>query len=785
MHDMFTGAVSHVSETRAQRVHQVRLLLAMDDPPVQQVVGSGVIKRFVEFLSTHENPDLQIDALWVLNQIVAAASKHTKMVMDMGAIPVCVHLLSSPNDVVREQATAVLANFAVDSAAVVAETGAIPVLVHLLASPNDGARDSATCALGNIAIGSPYCRDLVLQAGAMDPLLRQLNAHSELTALRAATRTLHNCCQGKPEPNFEFVRPALPSLAQLLFSPDEEVLVDACWTLSYLSRGSNEKIQAVIDSGVCHQLIKLLPHSSPAVQTPVLRVVGNIVKGNDSQTQFITGAIPACAHLFSSPNEDVREEAAVVLGNIALYSAAVVAEMGAIPALVHLQASTNHGVRDIAMCALGNIASDSPHCRDLVLQAGAMNPLLGELNAHSELTTLRTATWMLRNCCEGKPEPNFDFIRPALPSLAQLLFSHDEEVLVDACSALYNLSRGSNEKIQAVIDIGICHQLVKLLLNSSPTVQKPALFTVRNILTENDTQRQIITGAIPACVHLLSSPNEDVRAEAAVVLGNIALYSATVVAEMGAIPALVHLQASPDHVVRHSAMYALGNIASDSPHCRDLVLQAGAMNPLSGELNAHSELTTLRTATWMLRNCCEGNPEPNFDFIRPALPSLAQLLFSHDEEVLVDACSALYNLSRGSNEKIQAVIDSGICHQLVKLLLNLSPAVQKPALFTVRNILTRNDPQTHITIINNVLPCLLTLLSSPNEGVRKNTCWVIFKITAGNEEQLQEVIDHNIIPPLIQLLTDAKFDIRKGAAWAISKATCNGTWAQIQFLVQQ
>jgi importin subunit alpha-6/7 len=37
---------------------------------------------------------------------------------------------------------------------------------------------------------------------------------------------------GKPQPNFDLVRPALPTLAQLIYSPDDDVLTDACWALS-------------------------------------------------------------------------------------------------------------------------------------------------------------------------------------------------------------------------------------------------------------------------------------------------------------------------------------------------------------------------------------------------------------------------------------------------------------------------------------------------------------------------------------------------------------------------
>ena len=76
---------------------------------------------------------------------------------------------------------------------------------------------------------------------------------------RNAVWTLSNLCRGKtPPPDFKQVAPCLPVLAYLLNNPDNEVLADACWALSYLSDGPNEKIQAVIDAGVCRRLVELL-----------------------------------------------------------------------------------------------------------------------------------------------------------------------------------------------------------------------------------------------------------------------------------------------------------------------------------------------------------------------------------------------------------------------------------------------------------------------------------------------------------------------------------------------
>ncbi|KAF0974406.1 hypothetical protein FDP41_006438 [Naegleria fowleri] len=158
----------------------------------------------------------------------------------------------------------------------------------------------------------------------MIPLLRIIvenqDRGSDIETLRLATWTLSNLCRHEPLPELEQVSPCIPVVAPLLYDGDVEVLTDACWTMCYLSDGSEneERIEAVLQSHVAPRLEELLLHSSTSVIAPALRVIGNIATGNILQTRTLVklGVLPILGSLAIHPKKSISLEACWTISNI-------------------------------------------------------------------------------------------------------------------------------------------------------------------------------------------------------------------------------------------------------------------------------------------------------------------------------------------------------------------------------------------------------------------------------------------------------------------------------------
>lgn len=102
-------------------------------------------------------------------------------------------------------------------------------------------------------------------------------------------------------------------------SKDPSVRIDALWALSYLSDGTDEQ-QAIVarQKGLSEHVITELLSTDPKIITPALRVVGNLMSGENTTMQLVIndGALPKVRDLLNHGSHSIRKEACWCISNV-------------------------------------------------------------------------------------------------------------------------------------------------------------------------------------------------------------------------------------------------------------------------------------------------------------------------------------------------------------------------------------------------------------------------------------------------------------------------------------
>jgi len=341
-----------------------------------------------------------------------------------------------------------------------------------------------------------------------------------------------------------------------------------------------------------------------------------------------------------------------------------------------------------------------------------------------------------------------------IPELCKLLFQGNDVEKQDATKRIRQLlSIQENPPIQEVINAGVVPQLIDLLKREDiPEIQFESAWALTNIASGNQDQTRIVI-------------------------------------EQGAIPIFVALLRSPSDKVREQAIWGLGNISGDSAKTRDLVLEARALEPIIGLVSQAESLELLRNATWTISNLCRGKPPPPLQLVYPCLQVLQKLVYSHDNDVIIDAFWALSYFCDGDNPKdrVDAIISVGVCRRAVELLESANYLVVIPALRLVGNICTGTNEQTDFILECDVLSRLNKLLEHPRKNIRKETCWTFSNITAGYSKQIEKVISEGSIERLVHMwhMTGTEPEIKQEITWALRNALATSEPTQLGYIVEK
>uniref|UniRef100_A0A8C3I899 Importin subunit alpha n=1 Tax=Chrysemys picta bellii TaxID=8478 RepID=A0A8C3I899_CHRPI len=354
--NLCSDTVARHSECHFLSVPHRRMLSRQRNPPLNQIIEAGIIPKLVEFLSRNDNVTLQFEAAWALTNIASGTSDQTRAVVEAGAVPAFVALLSSPHMHISEQ---------------------------------------SVWALGNIAGDGPMYRDSLIHNNVIPPLLALVSPSTPVGFLRNITWTLSNLCRNKnPYPPLEAVRQILPVLIRLLKHEDKDILSDTCWAVSYLTDGSNDRIHVVVETGILPRLVELMASPELSVVTPALRAIGNVVTGTDEQTQMAidAGVLTVLPQLLQHPKPTIQKEAAWTLSNIAAGPCHQIQQLitcGLLLPLVELLDKGEFKAQKEAVWAVANFTTGGTVQQVVELvQYGVLKPLLNLLSARDGKTIL-------------------------------------------------------------------------------------------------------------------------------------------------------------------------------------------------------------------------------------------------------------------------------------------------------------------------------------------------------------------------------------------------------------
>jgi len=755
------------------------LSLAIDKESQETVSVTGGVKPLVASLSS-SNVTVAEQASAALAKLAEANKKTQKEIASAGGIAPLIALIDlNASDVCQQHAAAALAELALlraNKTAIDRAGGISPLVSLLLCDGSKSAKQYAASALARLSTDGSVT-DARLQAQASAPAARAAVAAGAAAAADEGAEVANSGELSKAEQIAQ--AGAITPLVSLLSGDNgPEAQEEAAGALLALAGKSTNRV-AITESGGIGPLVQLLGCDNPiarqhaegalvrlsiesgnrvliieqlvgmlvggmgvAAQEQAAAALANLARDSTDNRKSIvdSGGIAPLLELLESPSSKAKENAASAVTALCATreNQDAIARCGGIAKLVNVLAnSSNKEVSGSTLCGLAamaiwQLAKKNPANQLLVVEAGAIAPLVGMLGSTS--AELQSNAAGALSCIARNQQDNQVAIARtgAIAPLCTLVREGSIETKEMCASALWALSTENQANKATIAKLGgveplvgllvsgttiksqeyatgalsslasknaenrsaIAKRLVGLLNGRAPERAVKVLHALANLARGNNANQMAIVkaGGVLPIIGWVSNSNEEAQREAAHAVLSMATNNATtqtLVARCGGISPLIALVASSPVLTQEYAARALWHIAS-SHESQQLILEAGGISPLVAMLSAEG-IHAAELAALTIVRLADNNPQVSeaISNVGGIVP-LVKLLGVGSAEAQQQAASAIAEIALVAQNR-DAIAHAGGIPPLIALLSDRTEGTPECAARALANIAQNNS----------------------------------------------------------------------------------------------
>ncbi|KAG7255605.1 hypothetical protein CRUP_034603, partial [Coryphaenoides rupestris] len=374
--DFKANATSDNVVVQLSAVQAARKLLSSDrNPPIDDLIKSGILPILVRCLERDDNPSLQFEAAWALTNIASGTSAQTQAVVKSSDGPRCRDyvislgvvkpLLSFINPSIPitflRNVTWVIVNLCRNKdppppMETVQEI--LPALCVLIYHTDINILVDTVWALSYLTDGGNEQIQMVIDSGVV-PFLVPLLSHQDVKVQTAALRAVGNIVTGTDEQTQVVLNcDVLSHFPNLLTHPKEKINKEAVWFLSNITAGNQQQVQAVIDAGLIPMIIHQLAKGDFGTQKEAAWAISNLtISGRKDQVEFLVeqNVIPPFCSLLSVKDSQVLQvvldglkNVLIMAGDEASTIGEIIEECGGVEKIENLQQHENEDIYKLA-----------------------------------------------------------------------------------------------------------------------------------------------------------------------------------------------------------------------------------------------------------------------------------------------------------------------------------------------------------------------------------------------------------------------------------------------------